>query len=178
MAEHKSYAPGVATDRLDVGDFVLCHRRGLIAALIRFGQAVRFRGERRRFAYWSHAALVVSTDGAIVEALARGVQRGHIDAYRDVEYTVVRTRTTRQDAQQILFFVDRVAGFRYGWSTIVCCALGLVTGGKITFGFQGQSICSGLVARSQERSGAYFDRLAEDCMPADLAEHYRVSAPG
>ena len=59
----KSYAPGDSAPQYTVGDFILCHRRGFVSACIRFGQGLRFRGEDRKYAYWSHAALIVSPEG-------------------------------------------------------------------------------------------------------------------
>ena len=39
------------------------------------GQRLRFRGPDRPFAHWSHAALIVSAEGAIVEAEAISAAR-------------------------------------------------------------------------------------------------------
>jgi len=51
------------------------------------------------------------------------------------------------------------------------------TGAKFTFGIEGQMICSGLVARSQERTHAIFNRTPSHVMPADLAKYYQVDPP-
>lgn len=157
-----------------IGDFILCRRPGFVSACIRIGQRIRFRGDDRKYARYTHAALVVGRDGELVEATAKGVERSHLVKFKDVPYTVVHTSTGHEDQNQILRFANRVVGERYGYATILCCAFGLVTGGTFTFGFQGQSICSGLVARAQERSGAFFDRDPCDIMPADLARYYKV----
>jgi hypothetical protein len=61
--------------------------------------------------------------------------------------------------------------------TIVSIALSLLTGGKFTFGFDGQSICSGLVARALERMCAIFNRSSSHIMPADLAKYIEVEPP-
>jgi hypothetical protein len=60
---------------------------------------------------------------------------------------------------------------------IVSIALSLITGGKFTFGFDGQAICSGLVARALERTNAIFNRDPEHIMPADLAKYFNVQPP-
>ena len=54
-----------------------------------------------------------------------------------------------------------------------------MTGAKISFGVDGQQICSALVARSLERIGEIF-REAEPwhVMPADLAKHFNVQLTG
>jgi hypothetical protein len=56
----------------------------------------------------------------------------------------------------------------------VCIALGLATGGKFTFGFDGQAISSGPVARALERTKAIFNRTPSHIMPADLAMYSQV----
>lgn len=174
----QSYAPGDTAHHYQVGDFILCHRKGFASACIRFGQdySPRFRGHRA-YGYWSHAALIVSEQGDLVEALTKGVVRSHISDYAHVEYTLVRVNAEPLDQQEILRFADKIVGEKYGWSTIFCVGVGLVTGCSFTFGFQGHMICSGLVALAEERAGAYFDRLAEDIVPADLARYYNVAIP-
>ena len=178
MESSRSYGPGEMAPEYAVGDFILCHRKGFASACIRIGQRIapRFRGQRE-YAFWSHAALIVSSEGDLVEALTQGVVRSHIEDYRDVEYTLVRVHAEPLDQGQILRFASKVVGEKYGWSTILCVGLGLMTGGSLTFGFQGHMICSGLVALAEERMGAYFDRLAEDIVPADLARYYSVEIP-
>lgn len=173
-----SFGPGDVAPEFQVGDFILCHRKGISSACIRIGQQLspRFRGQRE-YCYWSHCALVVSPQGDLVEALTKGVVRSHINDYKDVEYTLVRVYAEPLDQAQILRFASKVVGQEYGWATIACVALGLLTSGGLTFGFQGHTICSGLVARAEERMGAYFDRLAEDIVPADLARYYNVAIP-
>ncbi len=61
--------------------------------------------------------------------------------------------------------------------TIVSIALSLMMGGKFTFGFDGQAICSGLVARALERTSAIFNRDPAHIMPADLAKYFGVEPP-
>lgn len=175
----RSYPAGVAASEFAVGDFILSHRRGFASWCIRFGQriATRFAGNQRAYTYWSHAALVVSEQGDLVEALTKGVSRSHIDAYKHIEYTLVRVHAEPLDQKQILRFANEIVGEKYGWSTIFCITVGSLTGNKFSFGFQGHAICSGLVARAEERMGAYFKRLAEDISPADLARYYSVAIP-
>src|SRR5437773_4468430 len=66
---------------LQPGDFILTHGAEFFSQLIRFGQQLRFRGKDNMYTYWNHAAMVVATDGTIVEALGAGVARRSIDAY-------------------------------------------------------------------------------------------------
>ena len=46
----------------------------------RFGQRLRFRGEDEKYGWWNHAAVIVSTDGDLIEALNAGVTRTNITA--------------------------------------------------------------------------------------------------
>lgn len=159
---------------MQTGDFILIDGNHFVSGLIRFGQRIRFRGKDRPYARFNHAALVVSDSGDIVEALTKGVVKADIGKYDPSQYVLVETHTSPEDQKQILRFADRCVGMEYGWLTIASIFFGVLTGGKLSVGYQGQSICSGLVARAQERSGAIFDRLPEDIMPADLARYYEV----
>jgi hypothetical protein len=87
-AEVSHYPPGAAPDVLTPGDFSLHRattnksRGGETTALGKFIQA----GERVRFgdcdfARWTHSTLIVSADGAIVEAIESGVTEGSIEKY-------------------------------------------------------------------------------------------------
>jgi hypothetical protein len=59
------------------------------------------------------------------------------------------------------------------WTT----AFNLLTGGRINFFLDGTTICSGLVARAQERAGAIFSIDPSHIMPADLAKYYGAVWP-
>ena len=60
------------------GDFILVSTDGWSARLIRFGQTLRFYGPDRKYVRWNHAAIIVSTDGDIVEAMPHGVVLAHL----------------------------------------------------------------------------------------------------
>jgi hypothetical protein len=59
----------------------------------------------------------------------------------------------------------------------VSIALSLLTGAKLSFGFNGQLICSGLVARALERTTAIFEDEPSHIMPAQLAKLYGAVPP-
>src|SRR5579871_5849663 len=80
------YPAGAEEQNPQPGDFLLTHAPAWTSRIIRFGEALRYRGANRRFAYWSHAVAVVSADGAIVEALGGGVTPGHISKYAGADY--------------------------------------------------------------------------------------------
>src|SRR5512135_2787200 len=177
--EHFPPGRGAAPADFEPGDFILTHSSGFLGALIRFGQTLRFVGRNRRFAWWSHAALVVSPAGDLIEALGTGVQRRHISEYQPADFQLVRLRSlaSETDRIQVVRYADWALGQEYGWLTIISISLSLLMGGKFTFGFDGQSICSGLVARALERTSAIFDRSPSHILPADLARYFSVPRP-
>lgn len=178
------YVTGETASAFEPGDFILTHGDAWTSKLIRLGQRLRIHGDDRKYTYWNHAAIVVSTEGALVEALGRGVVRTHLDKYREPEYHLVRIAANGQDREQAVSFAEWAAGDPdgagregYGFVTIASIAYTLLTGGKFTFGIDGQAICSGLVARAMERTGAIFNRTPTHIMPADLAKYYDVDPP-
>jgi hypothetical protein len=171
------HGPGERMADPEPGDFILTHGAELFSQLIRFGQQLRFRGADHPFTYWNHAALVVTSGGAIVEALGSGVERRSISDYDPTQYTVVRITASAEDRVEAAVFAERCVGQRYGWTTIVSIALSLLTGAKFSFGFNGQLICSGLVARALERTTAIFEDEPSHIMPAELAKLYGAIPP-
>lgn len=177
-------APGEEPEQLVPGDFVLTHGDAWTSRLIRLGQRLRIHGEDRKYAHWNHAALIVSDTGTLVEALGRGVLRTDLSKYRRAEYHLVRIGASESDRRQAVAFAGWAAGGpggerrqRYGFLTLVSIAYTLLTGGRFTFGIEGQAICSGLVARAMERTDAVFNRTPSHIMPADLAKYYGVEPP-
>ena len=173
----ESIGPGERVQGPVRGDFVLTHGRAWTSRIIRFGQRLRIHGDDRKYTRWNHAAIFVDDDGAIVEALGAGIKRRHISAYDETEYQVVRIDASAEDRDQAVAFAERSLAQPYGWLTIVSIAYSLLSGGKFTFAFEGQQICSGLVARAMERTGAIFNRMPSHIMPADLAKYYDVEPP-
>jgi len=168
--------PGEDVRDLQPGDFILTHGKGWQSSLIRFGQRLRFRGENRRFAYWSHAAMIIDANGDIVEAEMPRVVRRNISVYKDVEYHLIRIGLSADDddRRQAVRFALKCVDERYDFLTAASVAVSLLTGARISFGFEAHQICSGLVARALERSWAIFDREPSHILPADLARHYAV----
>lgn len=152
------------------GSFILTHRRSLPSRLIAVGQGIRFRGERRRYAHWTHAALIVGSRGELVEALGSGVVRSNISKYRDVEYEYVTIPAPATVVRYAEVMADRHE--RYGYIEILSLGLQLLTGARVALTTDNHMICSGLVATALERTGAIFPRNAGCMMPADLAEFY------
>jgi uncharacterized protein YycO len=171
----KHYAPGQEVKDARAGDFLLTHSRSWTGRLIRFGQAFRYFGRDAKYTRWNHAALFVNDQGDIIEALGRGVQLRNISVYRDTEYHVVYLQNvSAEDREEEVSFAYHCLNDKYGFVTIISLALSLFTGVKFGFGIDGQMICSGLVARSLERTGEIFEQDSWHATPADLAKHFHV----
>ncbi|MFN2555400.1 MAG: hypothetical protein ABR592_00770 [Nitriliruptorales bacterium] len=173
----ESYEPGAYASGLRAGDFILTHGRAWTSRLIRFGQRLRIHGDDRKYTRWNHVALIVHESGDLVEALGAGVTRRKIAAYDATEYQLVRITASDEDREQVVAFAEWSVGQPYAWLTIVSIALSLLTGAKFTFAYEGQHICSGLVARALERTGTIFNRTPSHIMPADLAKYFSVEPP-
>lgn len=156
------------------GDFILTRSERLANKLIRFGQGVRIHGEDRKYCEWDHSALVLNAGGEIVEAVTSGVRLAHLDDYKDRRYALVRIAASEDDRRQAAYFAWKQIGARYDFLTILAVALAALTGCKLGLNIQGQFICSGLVARALERTGAIFDKDPAFISPADLAFYYKV----
>ncbi len=159
------------------GDFILTHGSSWTSQLIRFGQALRFRGNDSKFAYWNHCAMVVSEYGGLIEADGIGVKRTALSSYAPKEYVAVRVQTEGQDKDQMVKFAEHALGQKYGFLTVISLGLSLLTGLKFNFGVDDELICSGLVASCLERGWDIFERPCSYMTPADLAKHYQVEIP-
>ena len=182
QAVTRLYGPGeeAGVGEYEPGDFILTHGNSWTSRLIRWGQRLRFWGADRKYAWWNHAAMIVSSDGDLIEALGAGVLATNISRYKRTQYHLVHLGAIAipGDREQVVRFTKQCVGQKYGYLTIVSIALSLLTGGKFNFGFDGQFICSGLVARALERTSAIFNRSPSHIMPADLAKYFGVEPPG
>lgn len=172
------YPKGVEASQLRGGYFIVTHGTHVMSRLIRFGQSLRFRGERRKFAHWNHVALVLDEQGTLGEALSAGVVQTNISKYHGSDYFVVQVECSDEDREQVLAFARAVltapSRTSYGWSTIASLAFSQLTGSRLVFGKIGTAICSGFVSEALVRTGVIFPRPAAYMTPADLAEHYGI----
>lgn len=169
------WGPGEAPEVWVPGDFILSRGTSPLSRLISFGQSVRIHGRDRVFAHWSHAALVVSETGDLIEANRPGVIRSHVKDYEHIDYRVVHTGADDHDRQQAVEFAEWcVDHLKLGRLIFFSLGLSMLTGRKFSFFSDGTTLCSGLVARAQERTGAIFNRAPTHIAPADLAKYYDV----
>jgi uncharacterized protein YycO len=168
---------GVRIEHARPGDFILTHGAEIFSRLIQIGQGLRYMGADSKYTYWNHTALVVSDEGAIVEALGAGVRKGTLADYDETQYTVVHIDASDEDRAQMVAFAERWIGARYDWLRILSIGFSLLTGATISVGFAGQLICSGLVARALERTSAIFKDEPSHIMPAELAKMFGAEPP-
>ena len=175
-AEH--VGPGQTAVGYQPGDFLLVDTKGFGGWLIKFGQTLRLRGADRRHIRWSHAALIVDTDGTLIEAVGRGVRTFPISGYDAKDYLVVRIVASPENRAEIVDFARWALRRRSRYNPLATVSIGLsmLTGSKLAFFIEGRFVCSTLVARALERAGRIFDRDPSHIAPADLAKHFEAGS--
>ena len=175
------FAPGASAQphEFQPGDFILTHGDTWVSRFIRCGQSLAFWGKDRKYIWWSHAAMIVSRDGDLIEASGTCVHTSHIREYGPTDFHLVKLNqlASEHDRVQICRYAKWSLGQKYGLLTNISIIISVLTGSRFTFGFDGQSVCSGLVARSLERGAAIFDRSPSHILPADLAKYFSVEPP-
>ena len=138
-ARFEHIPPGQADPDPLPGDFILTHGGEFFSRVIQLAQGLRFTGKDQPYTYWNHSALIVSADGALIEALGPGIQRNTLAAYEGTQYTVVHIDASDEDRKEMVAFAEHWVSRngQYGWATIVSITLSLLTGLKLSFGFPG-----------------------------------------
>ncbi len=174
MAETQRFGPGEEATQFNPGDFILTHRHNPMAGLISLGERRRFRGAYSVYAHWSHCALVVGEDGALVEAESTGVRRSPISRYRDDEYHLVRLGAgfPRQSRNRAVEYTEAQVGQAFGYLALIGAALSLIFGRPVRLTRRHHQICSGLVVLALQKGGLLPAADPLLMLPADLAEMY------
>ncbi len=172
MAKIERYGPGEDATRFDPGDFILAHRNHLLARLISQAQKRRFTGVDAPFAHWSHAALVVGTDGSLVEAESMGVVRSPISKYHDGEYHLVRlgSELSASGRAGAVSYAEGQVGQAFGYLSLLGAGIHLIFGTPMRWMRKNHQICSGLVTRALQRGGLVPQLDPVLTLPADLAK--------
>ena len=169
------YGPvdGIAEPR--AGDVLLIRGTGWVGRVIRFGQRLIYLGsERRDLVYWSHAALVVSRHGYIVEVIYNGVRLSRIENYRPYEYHYVRLDLSEQDRANAARYASSCLRQKYARLSFVLLTLARCFRLPLPIIDRGGQGCVTLIARALENAGLAFDRPAVELTPADLAHRLGV----
>jgi hypothetical protein len=162
------------------GDFVLSRALGRYKhRMISWGQGLRLAPEQRVFRGYTHAALIVSGSGDLVEALGEGVRTSHLDRLVDQPYQVVHINACDEARERVVAVAMDALGrrARYNGVATVSIALTAFTGSRLIFFTDGAHTCSGLVARAMLAVGAVFVDDAAKVTPAQLAIHFDAPPP-
>jgi len=174
MATVERYGPGEEAKDFSPGDFILAHRHNLIAGLISQAEKRRFHGPDAPYAHWTHAALVVATDGSLVEAETTGVKRSPISRYRDDEYHLVRLGAGfgPEARERAVAYATSQVGQGFGFLDLFGAALYLLFGWPVRLIRRNHQICSTLVVHALQQGGLAMDLDPALTLPADLAKLY------
>ena len=176
MATSERYGPGEEAKDLVPGDFILAHRHHVLGRLISLAQKRRFKGSDAVFAHWSHSALIVETDGTLVEAEVTGVRRNPISRYRASEYHVVRLGSgfPPEGRARAVAFANTQVGQGFGFLDMFGASVYLLSGWPLRLVRSGHEICSGLVVRALQAGGLVPQLDPELTLPADLAKLFDI----
>jgi len=167
--------PGEAVGRPRPGDFLLVRGVGWLGRGIRGYQRMCARGATERaLAHWSHAALVVTNSGLLVEAIPAGVVLARIEKYRDQEYHYVHVALSDADRADVTRYAISCLQAKYGRRTFVLLMISKLLGGRFRVPDRGQQGCVALIVRALQRVGVPFQHQATDMSVADLAKRFGV----
>jgi hypothetical protein len=163
------------------GDFLLSRAHGRKHEVIKWGQGLRLPPHDRHYAGYTHAALVVSPTGDLIEAIGEGVRSTSLRQYViDKEiYQVVRIEAAAEARERVVEFASYAlhAKSPYDGLAIACTTFWAFTGSRLMFFMDGSFTCSGLVAAALERMGARFGMNAARVTPAQLAVFFGAPPP-
>lgn len=146
------------------GNFIVTHGSGFMDSMIRFFTRSR----------WNHAALVVSSDGTIIELLTRGIKKGSIHKYSPDDCYLVDIEMRDEDRKQAVDYAHFMLKKheKYGFLTIATIALKIITRSRLVIKFDGTLICSEFVADALSEGGIIWEKDTSLITPADLYRRF------
>ena len=168
--------PGATATSFAPGDFFLvCDwNEDFLGRLIRAGERAQLgNGDAAR---WSHSGLIVSSDGDIVEAEAKGIQHNNISKYTNADLYVVHPVASEEQRTLAVAQALSFVGDKYGVLDFISLAFQCLFGWPLTVALDNQFICSGLVARCTEKYIIGYPKASENMMPAHLAYYWKVAS--
>jgi hypothetical protein len=167
--------PGQSIPDPRPGDVVLVRGAGWLGKAIRFGVRMRCRRDgSQSFAHWSHAGIIVSHKGHLIEVLHSGVALSSIEKYRDQDFHYVHLDLSAADRTRASRYAYSCLRQKYGRLSFVLFALAVLLGDRFEVPDRGQQGCVALIVRALQRAGMTFARQPTDMTPADLAKKFGV----
>lgn len=175
MPAYAHCRPGETIAHPRPGDIILVRHKHWLSSLIRCFVRMRHRApEDRPYTYWSHAALVVSHGGQMVEVNVRGVVTSHLRQYRDRDYHYVWLDVPDAGRKAVVQFARSCLKQKYSLRNFLLLAASIALGDRLRMPDSGHG-CVSLVARALQEAGIRFDRKPTDMTPADLAKRFGVT---
>jgi hypothetical protein len=153
------------------GDLALVHSNSWTGRIIRLGQSLKC-GFGSPYSYFNHCSIVTDPFGATIEAVAPRIRRWQLQ--QDEDFVIVDVGASAEDRAQIVRFAESCLNEGYGYLSIACISLRLLTGSRLMFGTQRTITCSGMAAEALTRSWPIFRVEPSTLMPSELAEFFHV----
>lgn len=173
MPEIVRYGPGSYVSDPRPGDVILVHGFGWLGrCILGYERICCRRREDRALVHWSHAALVVSSAGHLIEAIPTGVVMGRLRVYRDKEYHYVRLPLRLEERKLVVDYARSCLKQKYGCFGFALLMLRKLLGGRVRVPDWGQQGCVNLIVRALQHAGVPFDRRPTDMSVSDLARYF------
>jgi hypothetical protein len=167
--------PGESIPEPRPGDVILIRGAGWLGKAIRLFVRMRCRRDgSHSFAHWSHAGIVVSPKGHLVEVVHTGVVLSTIEKYRDQEYHYVYLDLSAADRTRASRYAYSCLRQKYGRLSFVLLAFAVLLGDWFEVPDRGQQGCVALIVRALQRAGITFAHRPTNMTPADLAKRFGV----
>ena len=129
---------------------------------------------------WTHSALIVSTQGDIIEAQAKGVVRAHASKYNRKPTQILYFPEPSNDPRRAyaVRYAEALIGQPYGKVGFVGLALNILTPEQFVVSYGRTPICSQLCAAATECMTDHgWSKPAAEMMPLGLAVDLGYEAP-
>lgn len=149
---------------VEAGNFIVIHGHDFIDKLIQIFT----------MSHWNHAALVVFTNGTIIELHTNGIKKNNISEYDAQDIHIVDIDMSVEDRKQVVKYADFMLKKHesYGFMTIVSIAFKIITRSRLIIKFDGTMICSEFVARALSQGGVIWEQDPALITPADLYNRF------